>query len=231
MPDAIRNPAFQKEIVADPRRVWSAPEILRHAFALNSSFQPGESWQYSNTNTILLALAAEDATGKPFGELLARKIIRPLGLKHTGFSADGKLPFPHPHGYRYGRPGHPIGYGKTRYDVSEYSSSWTHAAGDLYSAIGDLHRATRPLCIGTLLTEDSRRILHDWYETDRGGYRYGFCIESWDGYIGHRGDVPGYQAVVAVRERSGRALTIMTNLSNTSGGEGPASEMLRLLPD
>src|SRR5690606_4812923 len=109
----------------------------------------------------------------------------------------------------------------------EYSASWTNAAGDLFSTIRDLQRASRPLCQGTLLSPGSRRILHDWVETGQDGYRYGFCIESWDGFTGHRGDVPGYQAVIACDELSGKAFVIATNLSNTRDGKGPAGEMLK----
>ncbi|MCH1922187.1 hypothetical protein L9G15_22550, partial [Shewanella sp. A3A] len=93
----------------------------------------------------------------------------------------------------------------------------------------DLQRAVVPLCRGSLLREESRRLLHEWQETGTRGYRYGFCIESWDGLIGHRGDVPGYQAVIAVDEKSGRSFGIAANLSNTSGGKSPASELLRWL--
>ncbi len=226
LPEAIRNPEFQKAIVADPSRVWTAPEILQHAFAQPVLFAPGTSWRYSNTNTILLALAAEKATGKSCGELLQEKLFTPLGMEHTGFPDKGQLPHPHPRGYRHCRPGNPIGYGKTLREVSEFNASWAHAAGNLSSTAGDLQKATRALCLGTLLSEESRRLLHHWQDTGENGYRYGFCIESWDGFIGHRGDVPGFQAVIAVEEKSGRAFAVMANLSNTADGKGPATELL-----
>lgn len=229
LPDAISDPAFQDAIVADPAKVWTSREILARAFSLDPSFPPGDSWEYSNTNTILLALAAEKATGRPIADLLREKIFTPLGMKHTGFPPQGKLPSPHPRAYRHGRWNRPIGYGRVLRDVTAYNASWTNAAGDLSSTIGDLQRASRPLCLGTLLREDSRRILHDWHETGEQGYRYGFCIESWNGFIGHRGDVPGYQAVIAHDETSDRTFAIVANLSNTSGGKGPAGELLEWL--
>ncbi len=229
LPDAIRSPDFQKAIVADPGRVWTADEVLASAFSLKPLFPSGTSWGYSNTNTVLLAAAAEKATGKSCADLLEEHIFSPLGMKNTGFPRGGMLPSPHPRSYRHGRPGHPIGYGKVRHDVTGYNASWANAAGDLSSTIGDLQRAVRPLCLGTLLSEESRAILHDWRETDTRGRRYGFCIESWDGVIGHRGDVPGYQALMAVDPASGRSYAIAANLSNTSGGDGPAELMLEYL--
>lgn len=229
LPDAIRNKDFQKAIVAEPGRVWTAPEILAFAYKGTSAFAPGTSWEYSNTNTILLALAAEKATGKSCATLLEEKIFSPLGMKHTRFPKGGVLPQPHPRAYRHGRPGHPIGYGKTLFDVSDYSSSWTHAAGDLSTTIHDLYRATGPLCTGTLLSEESRRLLHDWQETGQRGYRYGFCIEKWSGLVGHRGDVPGYQAVIAWDPSTGRLFALAANLSNTRNGKGPAGEFVEFL--
>lgn len=227
LPDAIRNPDFQKAIVANPERVWAADEILSFAFKnVESIPAPGEKWSYSNTNTILLALAAEKAGGAPWGQLLQREILTPLGLDHTSIPTDGALPEPHPLAYRYGKPNHPIGYGKIRFDVTHYSASWTHAAGDLVSTGHDLGKAAKALCLGTLLEPDSRRELHRWQETGQHGHRYGFCIESWDGLIGHRGDVPGFQAVIAVREITGEAYSVTTNLSNTPDGNGPANTIL-----
>lgn len=230
LPDAIRNQAFQKAIVAEPGREWRADEILRFAFEGNKALPaPGTKWSYTNTNTILLALAAEKVTGTPWPQLLQREILTPLGLEDTSVPADARLPLPHPPAYRHGKPAHPIGYGKIRFDVTGYSASWTHAAGNMISTAGDLRKAAKALCEGSLLNEDSRRELHAWVPTGVADHRYGFCIESWNGFTGHRGDVPGFQAVVAIAEGTGNTFVILTNLSNTPDGEGPANTLLKTL--
>ena len=50
------------------------------------SFKPGERWEYSNNGYILLGLIIEAASGKPFGEFLAQRITKPLGMKDTRYN-------------------------------------------------------------------------------------------------------------------------------------------------
>ena len=38
-------------------------------------------WEYSNTNYVLLALIAEQVTGKSSAELFRARFIKPLGLE------------------------------------------------------------------------------------------------------------------------------------------------------
>jgi D-alanyl-D-alanine carboxypeptidase len=63
------------------------------------SFAPGERFEYSNTNFILLGKVIEEVTGKPFAEALDVQILEPLELTHTSFPDDAVIPHPHPQGY------------------------------------------------------------------------------------------------------------------------------------
>ncbi len=47
------------------------------------SFAPGEGWEYSTTNFILLGMAAEAATGKTLDQLYQERIFDPLGMENT----------------------------------------------------------------------------------------------------------------------------------------------------
>jgi CubicO group peptidase (beta-lactamase class C family) len=46
---------------------------------------PGEGWSYSNTNYIIAGLLIERLTGRPYAREISRRILRPLGLRHTSF--------------------------------------------------------------------------------------------------------------------------------------------------
>lgn len=59
--------------------------ILQRQQGLN--FQPGERFQYINTNYFLLAEIIEKVTGMPFAEYCRKKIFEPLGMK-TAFVMD-----------------------------------------------------------------------------------------------------------------------------------------------
>ena len=48
-----------------------------------SSFAPGESQHYSNTNYILLGMIIEEATGRPWRQQVRQRIFEPLNLEDT----------------------------------------------------------------------------------------------------------------------------------------------------
>ncbi|MEM7790615.1 MAG: serine hydrolase domain-containing protein [Verrucomicrobiota bacterium] len=227
LPGAIRNPDFREAINAEPSRVWKAEDILGYAFAQESYFEPGSDYRYSNTNTILLALAAEQATGKSINTLLERYILNPLESAGIKMANEAVLPDPKSRAYRYARKNSRISYGRTFTDVSDMNPSWSHAAGSLYGTAGALLKVAGPLARGDLLNDASRAILHDWKHSDDGSY--GFQIERWDSFVGHLGDVPGYQAALAHQPSTGRTFIVLTNLSNTKSGDGPANELLDIL--
>lgn len=229
LPQAISNREFQATIAANPEKVWKVDEILEFALAQEPHFPPGSSWRYSNTNTLLLALAAETATGKSLQSLLQRYLFEPLALSQTGLDSGDDLPNPRTSAYRHGREKNPIRYGKTWFDVTNYNTTFAFASGNLYSTIDDLHRATKPIILGELLSEASRHELHGWTKARLWTRRYGFCLSEWDEFIGHRGDVPGYQAVAAWHEETRTAITVLTNLSNAQNGKMPANEIADLL--
>lgn len=46
-------------------------------------YQPGEHWHYSNTGYHLLGNIAEHVGGKPLGQLLSERLLRPLGMRRS----------------------------------------------------------------------------------------------------------------------------------------------------
>ncbi len=56
-----------------------------------TSFEPGESTEYSNTGYVVLGYIIEEETGKSYGDALQDIISEPLGLTSTYF-ADGIHP-------------------------------------------------------------------------------------------------------------------------------------------
>lgn len=230
LPDAIRNRDFQNAINADPHKQWPVSEILKYTFTQDPFFPPGTGWKYSNTNTILLALAAEKATGKPIATLIQEIILDPLKLHHTAITSPTGLPAPKTRAYRHGKEESPIRYGTVPYDVTGWSPSWAGAAGNMHSTLQDLQLAATALSRGDLLGKKAKATLHAFRETDTPGYRYGFCIEEDDGLIGHSGDVPGFSSLLAYDPETKRSIVILTNLSNTPTGASTAKELSKVLP-
>ncbi len=58
-------------------------QLLEKIITKGSTFKPGERFEYSNSNYILLTFITEDITGKSFSDLLQEIIVKPCGLKNT----------------------------------------------------------------------------------------------------------------------------------------------------
>ena len=146
--NSIENKELQYAIMKDPTKQWTPAEILAFNAGREPYCQPGEKWRYSNTNAVLLGLWIEKATGRSFAEEVEERICKPLGLKETAVPKVAELPTPRTAAYRNGYPDKVIGYGNVFYNVSNYSSAWTGAAGNLYSTINDLGKAAKPITTG-----------------------------------------------------------------------------------
>lgn len=140
--------------------------------------QVGAAFTYNNADYIILGKIIERATGKPYQEALAERILRPLGLRDTGMMRyDTILP----------RLASTYFYlddtGKGIPDLPVYWENW-YAAGGMYSTAADLRVFADVLFGGErLLGADAlRRLLTPaedeygyglWsYAFERGGRRY-----------------------------------------------------------
>jgi CubicO group peptidase (beta-lactamase class C family) len=59
--------------------------IVKRMLAQPPKFKPGERDQYSNFGFTVAGMMAERAAGKPYEELLAELVFKPLGITHFGF--------------------------------------------------------------------------------------------------------------------------------------------------
>jgi D-alanyl-D-alanine carboxypeptidase len=93
-------PNFKELFTRDPSRTWTPLEVLAYTkehFAPAGA--PGEVFTYADTNYDLLGLIVEAATGQPFHEVVAAKVLQPLGLHDTWYHAltdpphTGRVPY------------------------------------------------------------------------------------------------------------------------------------------
>ncbi|HPE57435.1 MAG TPA: serine hydrolase domain-containing protein [Bacteroidales bacterium] len=61
----------------------SAQEALERIFGLPASFKPGEDYEYSNTNYLLISMLVSKVAGMSTSEYIKEKILDPLELKNT----------------------------------------------------------------------------------------------------------------------------------------------------
>lgn len=98
--DYITPVAFTREVEADPLRRWTADDLIARSVAPYQEPQfvhPGEDWEYSHTDFVVLGSILEKVSGKDYADLLKDLILDPLGLRDTRlqFDADPQQPVLH----------------------------------------------------------------------------------------------------------------------------------------
>jgi D-alanyl-D-alanine carboxypeptidase len=212
---------FQNELFSHPEKVWTPEELVQIGIESSPAFDPGTEFQYSNTNTVLLGLVLQQATGKPIGDLYREGIIKPLGLRETSFpnAEDSSLPDPHAQGYTLqgqddGEPA----------NATDWNPSWGWTAGAMISTVEDLLVYGRALGTGEgLLPPDQQAERLDSFLSDDlppntadKAYGLGFGKES--GWIGHTGTQPGFNTTVYYHPALDATVVVEVNSDIASGG-------------
>ncbi|GEA81751.1 serine hydrolase domain-containing protein [Cellulomonas uda] len=175
---------------------------------------PAGRWSYSNTNYVLAGLVVQKVTGRPLGEAITERIIRPLHLTGTYVPARGERTLRGPHALGY--HAEPAGSALVEHSAIDPSTSW--GAGDLVTTPGDLNTFFRALLGGRLLRPAELTQMTTTVAMDLPGIpttmRYGLGLQSTElscGRLawGHGGIIPGYQTEGGVTA-DGRAVTIAT---------------------
>jgi CubicO group peptidase (beta-lactamase class C family) len=150
--DYVKNPAFQRALLAHPFKHWTPEEILGYANPETLLYRPGTNISYSHANFLLLGEALQRITHTRLDHLLERRIYRPLGLHATSNSYTPAIPTPVLHAFTTARG---------RYEESTFwNPSWTTAPGAVISQdICDLARSGEGSGAGRTLTRWGYRIL------------------------------------------------------------------------
>jgi CubicO group peptidase (beta-lactamase class C family) len=173
-------------------------------------FSPGAAYRYSNTGYVLLALIAEQASGRPFGDLLRERIFTPLGMAGT---------LAHEHG-RTVVTQRAFGYSLDDGRVERTDQSVTSATlgdGGVYSTVDDQARWAAALEGEALLPRAAQRAAFQPHVSagDGAAYGYGWFVGARRGQpiVYHDGTTTGFRtAIVRYPERQ-LALIVLTNRS------------------
>lgn len=65
---------------------YSVDQLYAYVSAYMLPRDPGERWEYSSMGVSLLAHALAHVAGKPYEQLIAERILAPLGMTHTAFT-------------------------------------------------------------------------------------------------------------------------------------------------
>ncbi len=216
--DYTTDPALVARLIADPTAPHAADEVIAAGLSAPRTFAPGAEFAYSNTNYVILGQILEQVCGARFADLLAERVLAPLGLDATWWPGDSsRLPDPFARGYTLGFPGatpdHPV-------DTTDFNPSWASTAGALVSTAEDLLTFARALGTGALLTPESQgmRIASLADAPALGpGVEYGIGLMGISGWIGHSGHIPGYRTACYYHPQADAAVVVLTAGTSSPG--------------
>jgi CubicO group peptidase (beta-lactamase class C family) len=139
------SPVWKADPAVMQRPMTTVDAVHRYCEA-DLIFNPGERFDYSLSNWILVLAIVESVTHKEFATAMQEITLRPLGLMHTSTEFDDNTAIPYsdttpPEKKSYARP------------------SFVAAAGGYYSNAGDLLRAGQKVFDGHFLMPESLRSL------------------------------------------------------------------------
>jgi len=194
IPDVIEQDDFYLAVLNDPNKKWQPEELLEFIYNKEPLFAPSDTAIYSNTNTILIKMVAEAATGRSHADLLKQYILMPLGLQHTYYQPYDELPNSTAQGY------FDLYNNNTIVNVCNLVTGSGNGYGGLYSNVFDLFTFIKAVLVEkTLLNAKSLAIMQTYGKKDDPNY-YGYGIQKTfldhgDDYgIGHKGRDLGYTA-------------------------------------
>ena len=191
-PEIDSSAAFE----ADRYTTYTPGQLVAIAMRHRPDFAPGTSWEYSDTNYILVGMIIAKATGHTWQQEVLDRIIRPLGLRHTvAPGTDPSIPDAHLDGYSAFGSGPAI-------DVTSANMTYAGSSGAMISTTADLIRFHQALLGGKLLpstqlAEMETTVPAHAFDSLWPGARYGLGL-MWlplscgGGVYSHGGDVPGY---------------------------------------
>jgi D-alanyl-D-alanine carboxypeptidase len=187
---------FFEAIYDDPTQEWSPGEVLDFARYQEAYFEPGEGFEYVNTNYILLQLVIEEVTGMDLHEAVREYILDPLELNNTYTQIHETLSGEFVHGYE------DIEGDDTPEDVTFINDGAGLGDGALISNTADLTRFYQGLFIeGELLEDES---IDEMIDAADESTEYGIGLEVFESdyglLVGHTGAVFGFTGAVYYAE-------------------------------
>ena len=193
----------------------AADEIIRQYATGKLDFEPGARWSYSNTGFIILGRVVEKVSGQPFGEFLQKRILDPVGMKHTLFDPDTKNPA--------------LATGYTSFALGDPQPAelepkeWSFTAGSIYSTAQDLALWDMALAEGRVLKPESWALMSTPVKLTNGRtWDYGCGIDVRrmrnETVIEHGGEVAGFLAENSMIPRTRIAVVALSNADYANPG-------------
>ncbi len=170
------------------------------------AFNPGEKFNYSNSNYILLGLVIEQVSKLSYSDYIEQNIFEPLKMNNSGFENPNIVIKNFAQGYSF--KDNEIEKAKFR-DMSN-----AHASGALYSTIEDLYIWDRALYSEELISKES---IEKMFTEFKANYGFGWgIVDVFDHkMIAHSGDIDGFTSNISRFINDDISIIILSNFEHT----------------
>lgn len=190
-----------------------ALDVIAHQKALD--FKPGNEYSYSNSGYNLAAIIVERVSKQKFGDFLAERLLKPLGMTNTSVRDD----------YQRIVPGRAQAYSR-----NSNNAPWrlnmpfmnVYGNGGMLTTVGDWLKWNAMLDARTfnakLVDElETRGVLNDMQKI---GYALGLNVGDYKGLkdVSHGGSTAGYQTFLARYPDKKLSVAVLCNGTSPSAG-------------
>jgi CubicO group peptidase (beta-lactamase class C family) len=179
------------QVSRDPHNVSGLIDLFREE-PLN--FTPGDSYQYSNSNYILLGAVIEQVTNQRYRQFLQQVMLDPLGMENSGMDDHRQILNARASGYQI--------QGTLLVNAPFLDMTNAYATAGMYSTVEDLFLWDQALYSNQLLTDDSlEAMFRPYFGVDGSGGEYGlgWQISDFQGHrkVEHTGGINGFRTNIS----------------------------------
>ncbi|ESQ79314.1 serine hydrolase [Asticcacaulis sp. YBE204] len=180
------------------------PLVPGDLVAARLTSKPGV-FAYSSAGYVVLKLVVEKASGQDYATRLNERIFIPASMKDSGLLRTNTEV-----------SGLALGYAQSGNAPAKLSVpvEILDGAGSLYTTTEDLARFDKALSGNVILSAQSQKIMHTRHTPNGGAaWGYGWALADQGGkyYPWHKGDLPGYTAVMARQIHREELVVILSN--------------------
>ena len=194
-------------------KVRSLKDIQHLYTSINTTFEPGTQWRYSNTGVTLLGQIIENVTGENYFDFINKNIYQKANMQQSG-SFDLDVPVKNTaRNYWFS-----VETGQVTENLM-FQSVKGGPAGGGYSTVGDLHKFALAMQNGGLLSlELSKVALTAKPELNAPNWGYGFSVRNSEGntIVGHNGSHLGMTARLNMYMDKGYILVVLGNYQSSA---------------
>ena len=190
---------------------------LKMALAQKPQFAPGEKWSYSNLGYLTLGVLIHKVSGRFYGDLLAERVFRPLGMGRTRIISEADIVPDRAAGYR-------LVNGEIKNQEWVAPSLNTTADGSLYFSALDLAKWDEGLEQGKIVSRASYDAMWTPVTLNDGStapYGFGWGIgKAANGHrlIQHSGSWQGFTTYIARYPDDRLTVVVLCNLAGATPG-------------